>query len=56
LDVSAQAQSRALQALMQGGQLGGQIRQQDFGEQSEKAQAQDAINRFNTANRQQVSG
>lgn len=56
LNVQATAQARALEAIMQGGQLGGQIRQQEFGEQSEKAQAQDAINRFNTQNSQQVAG
>ncbi len=41
---------------MQGGQLGGQMRSQDFGEQSSKAQAQDAISRFNAANSQSVQG
>jgi hypothetical protein len=46
-DVAALAQQRALDALRSGAQLGGQIRQQDFGEASEKARAQDIINRFN---------
>lgn len=39
---------------MQGGQLGGQVRSQDFNEQSAKAQAADSISRFNAANRQDV--
>jgi hypothetical protein len=46
--VQAQAQQRALQALLQSGQLGGQMRDQDFGEQAQKARAQDIINQFNT--------
>jgi hypothetical protein len=53
LDIAAQAQERALQAIMQQGQLGGSIRGQDFGEQSQVANAQDAINRFNTGNTNQ---
>lgn len=55
LDVAAMAQQRALQALLQSGQLGGSIRGQDFDEQARKAQAQDAINAFNAANRNQNS-
>jgi hypothetical protein len=54
LNVAAQAQQRALEALMNQNQVAGNIRNQDFSEQSAKAQAQDAINRFNTANRQDV--
>lgn len=54
MDLNAQAQQRALQAIMQGGQLGGQIQNQDFNQASQKAQAADAINRFNTQNQQQV--
>ena len=41
---------RALEAMVASGQLGGQIRAQDFNVANTKAQAQDAINRFNTAN------
>lgn len=48
------AQSRALQAITQSGQLGSQIRSQDFGEQSDVAKARDVVNRFNTQNRQQI--
>jgi hypothetical protein len=54
LDIAALAQQRALDALMNQNQVASQMRNQDFGEQSSKAQAQDAINKFNTANRQDV--
>jgi len=54
LDVKAQAEQRALQAIMQSGQLGGQMQQQQFGQQAQVAQARDAINRFNAANTQDV--
>jgi hypothetical protein len=50
LNVAAQAQKRALDAVIQSGQLGGQIREQDFSEAARKAEAQDAIRRFNAAN------
>lgn len=53
LDIAAQAQERALQAMMNSGQLGGSIRSQDFGEKSQVAQAQDAINKFNAGVRNQ---
>lgn len=46
--IQAQAQRRALDAILASGQLGGQIRSQEYGEKSEAAKAQDAINRFNT--------
>lgn len=48
--LAAQASQNALQALTQSGQLGGQIRGQDFSEAQTKAQAEDAINQFNTQN------
>lgn len=54
MDINAQAQQRALSALAQQGQLGGQISQQDFGQQSAKAQAADAISQFNARNSQAV--
>ncbi len=54
LDVAAQAQQRALQAIQASGQLGGQIEGQNFGEAASKATAADAINKFNTQNRQSV--
>lgn len=56
LGVAAQAQARALQAIQQSGQLGGQMENQQFGEDAQKAAATDAINRFNTQNSQQVQG
>jgi hypothetical protein len=48
------AAAQKLQATMNAGQMGGDIRGQDFGEQSAKAQAQDMINQFNTSSRQDV--
>lgn len=50
----AQAEQRVLDSILSGGQLGGQIRAQEFGEQSDKARAQDIINQFNTANKLNV--
>lgn len=40
-------QAARMQALAQQGQMGGNMRTQDFSEGSQKAQAQDAINQFN---------
>lgn len=54
LNVAADAEERALQAILQSGQLGSQIRGQDFSEEAKVAEAKDAINRFNTANKQNV--
>lgn len=54
LDAKAQAESRALQAIMQSGELGGQMQSQDFQQQQAKAQAADAIARFNAQNQQNV--
>ena len=53
-DVAALAEQRALDAIMNAGQLGGNIRAQEFGEASEKAKAQDIINAFNTQNQNQA--
>lgn len=53
--LAAMAQERQLQAIMNSGILGGQIRQQEYGEKSAAAQAQDAINKFNAANSQNVA-
>jgi hypothetical protein len=47
-DIAALAQRRMLEGTLQAGQLGGNLRQQDYGEQSDRAKAQDIINRFNT--------
>ena len=54
LDLKAQAERKALEALMQSGQLGSQIQQQEFGQKAQVAGAQDAISRFNAQNQQQV--
>jgi hypothetical protein len=53
--LTQQAQARALQAIGQQGSLAGQMRQQQYGEQSDLARARDAINQFNLQNRQRVS-
>lgn len=50
--IAADARQRALDAILGGGQLGGQIQGQDFAQAQAKAQAQDVINRFNAANMQ----
>lgn len=54
-NIAAQAQARALQAISQGGQLGGQMQAQQYNQLANAAQAQDAINRFNTQNSQAVA-
>jgi hypothetical protein len=50
MQVQAEARRRALESILKGGQLAGDIRGQEFGEESQKAQAQDLINRFNVQN------
>lgn len=55
LDVNAMAQQRALDAIMQSGNMSGQMRGQEFNEQSNVASARDAINKFNAANRLDVN-
>lgn len=54
MDLNAQAQDRALNALMNQGQLAGSMQQNDFNRQLQKANNQDAISRFNAQNQQQV--
>lgn len=54
LDVKAQAEQRALDAIMKSGQLGGQIGQQDFSQAAEIARAKDLIGQFNARNTQDV--
>jgi hypothetical protein len=54
LQVAADAEQRALDALMSSGNLAGSIRGQEFGEQARIAEAKDAIDRFNVANRNQT--
>jgi hypothetical protein len=48
MDIAASAQERALSAMMQGGELAGRMRGQDFTEQAQIGAAQDAINRYNS--------
>lgn len=55
LDIAAQARDRALQAMIQGGQMAGDVRGQDFDQQAQVAGAQDAISKFNAQNQQQVN-
>ena len=50
MDVAGMAQQRALDAIMNSGNMAGQMRGQDFGEQAQVAQAQDAISQFNAQN------
>jgi len=54
MEKNAQAQEGRRQAISQRGQLSGQLSARDFQQQAQQAQAQDSINRFNQANRQQV--
>ena len=51
---AADAEQRALQAIAQSGQMAGQMRSQQVGEDAARAQAMDRINQFNTAHRQQL--
>jgi hypothetical protein len=53
-EAAAMAEGRKMEALLQSGQLGGQMRSQEFGEQAKIAEAQDAMERFNLANKQNV--
>ena len=55
LDIAGMSQQRALDALSQSGQLAGQLRSQDFGEQAQKANAADVISKFNAQNQQQAN-
>lgn len=55
MNVAAQAEQRALDAIMRSGQLGGQMQGEDFQRQAQVAQARDAINRFNAQNTQSVN-
>lgn len=55
VNAAAAAEQRALQAIAESAQLGGQINSQDYTQASQKAQAMDAINRYNAQNSQQQS-
>lgn len=52
MDVAGQAQQRALEALMQQGQMSGQMQNQEFNQKAQVAGANDAISRFNAQNQQ----
>lgn len=47
MDIAGMEQKRALDAIMGRGKLAGEMRGQDFGEQSRKAEAKDLIARYN---------
>ena len=51
LDVAAMAEDRALQAILQGGEMGMKLEGMDYGQKAAEAQAQDAIDRWNAMNR-----
>lgn len=55
LDVAGSAEQRALDAIMQSGQLAGNLRNQDYQQEAQKAEARDAIARFNAQNRNQLN-
>lgn len=48
------ARDRALQAIMAGGQLGGQMQSTEFNQKAEQAKAQDTIDAWNAMNKQSV--
>lgn len=52
LQIAQEANKRALEALLQRGELGSRIRAQEFGEASDVARARDLINRFNVQSAQ----
>lgn len=54
-DVAAEAQRRALDAMQRSGQLGGDIRGQDYNIAANRASAQDRINNYNAQLRDSVS-
>lgn len=55
LDIAGMAQQRALDAIMKQGALSGGVREQDFGEAAQKAQAANAIAQFNANNKMNVN-
>jgi hypothetical protein len=50
LQIQGEARRRALEAMQQSGQLAGNVREQDFGEQAKIAAAKDELNRFRAQN------
>lgn len=55
METAGMAQRRALDAMMQGGRLAGDIRGQDYGEKARAAEAQDLINRYNADSRSRAA-
>lgn len=55
MQAAAGGEQRALQAMASYGNMAGNLNSQDYGQAASAAQAQDAINRFNTQNQQTVS-
>lgn len=55
MDIAGMAQQRALDAIVQGGNVASGIRGQDFGEQADVAAANDAIQKFNAQNMNQAN-
>ncbi len=55
LDVAGMGQQRALDSLIQAGQMSGQMQNQSFNQQAQVANSNDAINRFNTQARQNTA-
>lgn len=55
LKIASGAQDRALQAIQQSGALAGQLSNQDYQQQAQKAASQNQINQFNTANLRDVN-
>jgi hypothetical protein len=53
-EVAALAEQRKMAALMGSGEMAGQMRGQEYGEQQNLAQARDMLSRFNLANQQQT--
>lgn len=55
LDIAGMAQQRALDAMMRGGDMAGNIRGQDFSEAAQRAAAIDAVNKFNAQQKNSMS-
>lgn len=55
LDVAAEAQRRALEAMMQSGKMGGEIEDRAYGQAAQKAAAANEIAKFNAGTQTQVN-
>lgn len=54
MDVEANAEQRALDAMLKSGELASNLQNNDFNRQAEIAKANDAINNFNTTNKMKI--